>query len=60
LPAGDWVDLWRSVEVAEDGALRPHRAKVLKGGRQYTLPAPLKEIPILVRAGASLRGIPLD
>jgi alpha-glucosidase (family GH31 glycosyl hydrolase) len=59
LPAGDWVDLWRSVEVAEDGTMQSRRTKLLKGGRQHVLPAPLKEIPILVRAGARVPGIPL-
>jgi hypothetical protein len=44
LPDGEWVDLWRD--------------RVLTGGRSHTLPAPLEEIPILVRPGArTLNGI---
>jgi alpha-glucosidase (family GH31 glycosyl hydrolase) len=52
LPAGRWVDLWRSVRLTGDGALRPVSARVLDGGDDVTLDAPQDEIPLLVRAGA--------
>jgi alpha-D-xyloside xylohydrolase len=38
LPQGSWVDYWT--------------AGILTGGREVTVPAPLHEIPILVRAGS--------
>jgi alpha-glucosidase len=53
LPAGRWIDLWRSAAVRADGSLSLRRARVLKGG-DVTLPAPLAELPLLVRAGALL------
>jgi hypothetical protein len=53
LPPGRWIDLWRSARFAEGpGALRLGRAAVLRGGRTVTVPAPLAEIPLFVRAGA--------
>jgi alpha-D-xyloside xylohydrolase len=55
LPRGRWVDLWRSAGVrARGGALALRRARVLSGGRAVRLPAPLDELPLLVRAGAVL------
>jgi alpha-glucosidase len=57
LPAGEWVDLWRSVAVDDDGSLHPAKPVVLAGGRRLALPAPLKEIPVLVRAGARIPGL---
>jgi alpha-glucosidase len=59
LPAGEWVDLWRSVTVAQDGSLQPKQPVVLRGARDLVLPAPLKEIPVLVRAGARIPGLEL-
>jgi alpha-glucosidase (family GH31 glycosyl hydrolase) len=38
LPKGSWVDYWNS--------------QVLTGGHEVTIPAPLHEIPILIKAGA--------
>jgi alpha-glucosidase len=52
LPAGRWVDLWRSARLTAAGALRPTTARVLSGPRDVTLDAPQEEIPLLVRAGA--------
>ena len=52
LPEGRWVDLWRSARVTADTALRPTRARVVKGPDDVTLEAPQDQIPLLVRAGA--------
>jgi alpha-glucosidase (family GH31 glycosyl hydrolase) len=57
LPAGDWIDLWRSVIVGEDGEIARCTPTVLQGGRTHVLPAPLEEIPILVRAEAEIAGL---
>ena len=54
LPAGLWADLWRSAEYDAGGGglyLR-RRTNLLQGGREVTIPAPLAELPLLVRAGA--------
>jgi alpha-D-xyloside xylohydrolase len=48
VPAGTWVDLWRS------GGLEPSGARLLRGPATATLPAPLGRPPLLVRAGALL------
>jgi alpha-glucosidase (family GH31 glycosyl hydrolase) len=61
LPAGSWVDLWRSARYrSRDGGLRLGRARVLRGGRNVTLPAPLAELPLLARAGTLLPLLPPD
>jgi hypothetical protein len=61
LPDGQWVDLWRSVRyLATDGGLQLHRATPLAGRRAVTVPAPLAELPLLVRAGAVLALLPPD
>ncbi|HEX8743593.1 MAG TPA: TIM-barrel domain-containing protein [Thermoleophilaceae bacterium] len=61
LPPGRWVDLWRSVRYVErDGQLLMGRARVLDGGREETLPAPLDELPLLARAGALIALAPRD
>jgi hypothetical protein len=54
LPAGEWVDLWRSA----DPGLTLSSPRLLEGGRAVTLPAPLDELPLLVRAGAILPLLP--
>jgi alpha-glucosidase (family GH31 glycosyl hydrolase) len=55
LPQGRWIDLWRSAAyVARTGAIGLRRARVLRGARSVGLPAPLGELPLLVRAGAVL------
>jgi alpha-glucosidase (family GH31 glycosyl hydrolase) len=56
LPAGRWVDLWRSVDYDPGGGglyLR-RRTPLLDGGREASIPAPLDELPLLARAGALL------
>ena len=55
LPHGRWIDLWRSARYrSSDGGLALRRARVLRGGRRVTLPAPLDELPLLARAGTLL------
>jgi alpha-glucosidase (family GH31 glycosyl hydrolase) len=55
LPAGDWVDLWRSAAYdSATGALVLGAPALLPGGRTVTVPAPIAELPLLVRAGAVL------
>jgi sulfoquinovosidase len=59
LPAGRWADLWRSVAYREGtGSLRLDKARLLRGAREVTLPAPLDELPLLVRAGAVVPLLP--
>ena len=61
LPRGRWVDLWRSGRyVARDGSLSLGSARLLRGRRRVTLPAPRDELPLLVRAGAVLPLLPAD
>jgi alpha-glucosidase (family GH31 glycosyl hydrolase) len=60
-PRGRWVDLWRSARYQRRaGSLRLGRARVLRGGRAHTLPAPRDELPLLVRAGAVIPLLPPD
>jgi hypothetical protein len=61
LPAtrAPWVDLWRSARYDErTGGLVLGRARLLPGGREATLPAPLAELPLLARAGTILPLLP--
>jgi alpha-glucosidase (family GH31 glycosyl hydrolase) len=61
LPAGGWVDLWRAAAYRpRTGGLRLGAARVLRGGRAVTVPAPLDELPLLARAGALLPLLPAD
>ena len=62
VPGGTWVDLWRSAGYDErTGGLRLDRApRLIRGPRAATLPAPLDELPLLVRAGAVLPLLPPD
>jgi alpha-glucosidase (family GH31 glycosyl hydrolase) len=61
LPAGRWVDLWRSAVYREGpGAIALRRARTMRGGRSVTVPAPLDELPLFVRAGAVLPLLPAD
>lgn len=54
VPRGTWVDWWRSVGYREsDGSFHAGRARFVAAGEQE-LPAPLAELPLLVRAGAVL------
>ncbi|MBA3328661.1 MAG: glycoside hydrolase family 31 protein, partial [Solirubrobacterales bacterium] len=54
LPAGRWVDWWRSVSLDAAGAPHLGSPRELEGGGDTDLPAPLDELPLLVRAGAVL------
>ena len=55
LPRGRWIDLWRSARYRKgSGSIALRRADVLRGGREVRLPAPLDELPLLVRPGAIL------
>jgi hypothetical protein len=61
LPPGQWIDLWRSVRYVErDGQLLMGRARILAGGREETLPAPIEELPMLARAGALIALAPRE
>jgi alpha-glucosidase (family GH31 glycosyl hydrolase) len=61
LPAGRWIDLWRSASYRTgDGSLRLGHARILRGRRALTLPAPLAELPLLTRAGAVIPMLPAD
>ncbi len=53
VPRGTWIDLWRSARY-RDGALVLGDVQTVAGGRERTIPAPLDELPLLVRAGAVL------
>jgi alpha-glucosidase (family GH31 glycosyl hydrolase) len=60
-PRGRWLDWWRSVRfVRRDGSFRVARARVLRGRREHVLPAPLEELPLLVRAGAVVPTLSAD
>ena len=59
LPRGRWIDLWRSAEYRPgSGGLRMGPAAELRGARGVTIPAPLEELPLLVRSGAVLPLLP--
>jgi hypothetical protein len=60
LPRGRWVEFWRSVSLDSRGAPSPARPVVLDGGRRVTVPAPLDEIPVFVRAGAVIPMLEAD
>jgi sulfoquinovosidase len=61
LPRGRWIDLWRSARFADGpGALALRRAQVLRGRSETTVPAPLEELPLFVRAGAVIPALPPD
>jgi hypothetical protein len=51
LPKGRWVDLWRSADAPLRKLKRP---KIIRGGREATVPAPLAELPMFVRTGTRL------
>ena len=61
LPNGPWVDLWRSARVREgDGGLELTGAAMVEGGGDFTISAPIEELPLLVRAGAVVPLLPAD
>jgi hypothetical protein len=48
-----WVDWWRSVAYDDvDGGFTLGSPTLLDGGQMHTLPAPLDQIPLLVKAGS--------
>jgi len=61
LPAGAWIDFWRAVDFdSAAGAFLLGGADVVAGGGLHTVPAPLEELPLFVRAGAVLGMLPPD
>jgi alpha-glucosidase (family GH31 glycosyl hydrolase) len=61
LPAGAWVDFWRAVDFdSATGGFVLRDADVIDGRGLRTVPAPLDELPLLVRAGAVLPMLPPD
>ena len=62
LPRGGWIDFWRAVRYRErSGALAlGGRAAVVEGRRDVTVPAPLEELPLFVRAGSVVPLLPAD
>jgi alpha-D-xyloside xylohydrolase len=59
LPRGRWIDFWRSVRYSDrSGSIDLRAAKLVRGGREITMPAPLDQLPLLVRAGAVLPLLP--
>ena len=61
LPPGRWLNFWRAVGYdARDGAFHLRGAPVLTGPRSVNDPAPLEQIPLLVRDGTLLALLPAD
>ena len=62
VPRGRWIDFWRSIRFRErDGAFIPAaRAKTVRGGGEVTLPAPIEELPLLVKAGSVIPMLPAE
>ena len=61
LPPGEWVPFWGGLRYRErQGDLRLHRARLMAGGAERTVDAPLDELPLFVRAGAVLPLLPAD
>lgn len=60
LPRGRWVDLWRSISLDRRGGIVLRRPHILTGGRSVTVPAPADQLPLFVRAGASIGLLPAD
>ena len=61
VPPGRWRSFWRAVSYrTSDGSFHLHRARLFTGGRNVTIPAPLQQIPLLVRDGTLLALLPAD
>ena len=61
LPPGRWVDWWRSTTFdGGSGAYGLDRLRVLRGGADRVLPAPLGQPPLLLKAGTILPLLPAD
>ena len=53
--------MWRSAAYDEDtGGLELGEAEILDGQSRVTLPAPIEELPLLVRAGSVIPLLPSD
>ncbi len=55
LPRGRWVDLWRS---ADSNLQKIRKPKIIRGGREITVRAPLAELPMFVKLGSELELLP--
>jgi hypothetical protein len=61
LPRGSWVDFWRTLAFEPvSGGLEMGAAVTFAGGRSVTLPAPIDELPLLVRVGAVIASLAPD
>jgi alpha-glucosidase (family GH31 glycosyl hydrolase) len=61
LPDGRWIDFWKAISYRDPaGSFRLRKAKTLKGARSVTVPAPLEQLPMIVRAGAIFPLLPAD
>jgi hypothetical protein len=61
LTEGTWLDFWRSLRIDDaTGAPVLGTPRALEGPGLVTLPAPISELPLLVRAGAILPLLPPD
>ncbi len=62
VPDGRWIDFWKAVAYrpGSDGSFALGRARVIAGGRQRTVPAPLEQVPLMARAGTLLPLLPAD
>ena len=59
LPAGRWIDFWDAVHYGEErGAFLPRAARLKRGRRDVTVPAPLGQLPLMIRAGTVLPMLP--
>ena len=58
LPAGRWIELARAWRVAGDGGITLGSADVVGGRRTVTAKAPLRTIPLFLRAGAVVPLLP--
>ena len=61
LPQGRWVDFWRAVRYRRgDGRFVLAAPRDVPGARRVSVPAPLAELPLFIRAGALLALLPAD
>ena len=60
LPAGEWVDLWATMSMADDGTVTLGVATLRRGSGTADVAAPIAQIPTHVRAGAVIPLLPSD
>ncbi|MCB8916099.1 MAG: glycoside hydrolase family 31 protein [Thermoleophilales bacterium] len=61
LPKGKWIDFWRSFGYDEtSGAFDLTGLATKNGGGWRNLPAPIDQVPLLIRAGAAITAIAPD